>query len=163
MNDRHTNLDRRKFVGACAAAACMSVTPLAHAMPAVASQTLSPQLRDLATQLAVQIERRQRHGEECGKLMARARGLRRWSKPWQENGFQMTKNVDALFDAISEVDALIERILPIQSARPADLAFQRQVLKLKAEPESECIWTSSYWKERKRLEALLPRGEWRHD
>jgi len=124
-------------------------------------EQLSAELRDLATRLAVQIERRQRHGEECGKLMARARGLRRWSKAWQENGLQMTKNVDALFDAISEVDALIERILAIRSARPADRAFQHQVIKLKA--ERECIWTSSYWKERKRLEALLPRGEWHHD
>lgn len=163
MNERHTNLDRRQFVGVCAATVCVSVTPLAHAMPTEASQTLSPQLRDLATKLAVQVERRQLHGEECGKLMARNRGLRRWSKAWQENGFQMTKNVDALFDAISEVDALIERILSIRSASPADMAFQRQVLALDAEPESECIWTSSYWKERKRLEALLPRGKWRHD
>lgn len=159
MNERHTNLDRRKFVGACAAAACMSVTPLG--MPAEASPTLSPALHDLATQLAVQVERRQLHGEECGKLMARARGLRRWSKAWQENGLQMSKNVDALFDAISKVDAIVERILRIRSARTADVALQREVLKLKA--ERECIWTSSYWKERKRLEALLPRGEWRHD
>ncbi len=153
MDKRHTNLDRRQFVGTCAAAACMSVTPLAHAMPAEASQTLSPELHDLAAQLAIQVERRQFHGEQCGKLMARARALRRWSKAWQENGLQMSKNVDALFDAIFKVDDIIERILPIQSARPADLAFQREVLKLKAEHPSD-IWTSFYWQERKRIEAL---------
>lgn len=161
MDKRHKTLDRRQFVGTCAAAVCVSVTPLAHAKPIESPETLSPELQDLAAQLAIQIERRRHHGEQCGKLMARAHGLRRWSKAWQENGYQMTKNVDAHFDAISKIDALAEQIDAIRLARPADVAFRRQVLKLKA--ERECIWTSSYWKERKRIEALLPRGKWRHD
>jgi len=153
MDKRHTNLDRRQFVGTCAAAACLSLAPLAHAMPIESPETLSPELHDLAAQLAVQIERRQRHGEQCGKLMARVKALPRWSDAWWEERFKISKHVDELFDAVFKADALIERILPIRSMRPADVAFQRHALALKAERPVD-VWTTCYWEEKKRIEAL---------
>ena len=147
------DLDRRQFVGTCAAAACLSLAPLAHALPSKAPQRLSPELQDLADQLTVQIERRQHHGEQCGKLMARVKALPRWSDAWWEERFKISKETDALFDAVFKADALIERILPIRSLRPADVAFQRKALALKAERPAD-TWTTCYWEERKRIEAL---------
>lgn len=140
-------------MGACAATACVSVTPLVQAMSIDAPENLGPELRELATQLAVQIERRRRHGEQCGKLMARVGALPKWSDTWWENRFKISKETGELFDAIFKANALMERILPIRSMRPADVAFQRKVLRLKAEHPAD-IWTSCYWEEKKRIEAL---------
>ncbi|MGD9668829.1 MAG: hypothetical protein AB7U75_07180 [Hyphomicrobiaceae bacterium] len=150
---RAKDLDRRQFVGTCTAAACLSMMPLTLATPSEASQALSPELQDLAAQLAVQIERRQRHGEQCGKLMARVKALPRWSDAWWEERFKISKHVDGLFDAVFKTDTLIERILPIRSIRPADVAFQRKALALKAERPVD-TWTTCYWEEKKRIEAL---------
>ena len=153
--EKQTGMNRRGFVANCAAGLSLAAIPSSvHAAIAHAPDTITPAMQVLADEMAIQLERRQRFGEECGKLMAHqiAKGKVWDAKRWEVR-MAMSKATDQLFAAIFRIDELVELVLPIRSVNPADIAFQKRVLKIK-EDWPAMIWTSSYYRERERIEAL---------
>jgi len=155
--EKRNGMNRREFLGGWVAGLSFAAVPsAAHAVKTQAPKAMTPEMQVLADEMTVQLEQRQRYGEECGRLMAHQINMgypKVWDAERWEARMAMSKATDQLFAAIFRIDELVELILPIRSANPADIAFQKHVLKVK-EDWPAMIWTSSYYRERERIEAL---------